>query len=310
MQRIGKTRGIKGAASWCAFAAILYLLCQYALQNLASYFMGLQIEGASLDNPVGYSQVAVQAIQLGIGILALVLPVVWLLEVTRLGLDDLRLTRPPQWSPVFCLIVFLGITNFGNVFGALISRLLGLRSQAITLPSGGFELILSFCTLCLLPALGEELLFRGALQGLMRPCGSGVAVVGPALLFALLHLDLSQAITAFLGGIFLGWLAERTGSILPGMLLHLTNNLIAFADIYLQLYKPGTVSTVAELTVLLIFPIGAVWLVWRAVSRQGFSFTAGMHPGVEPYAVFSSPAYTLAVLFLAGMTIRQTILPV
>ena len=309
MQRIGKTRGIKGAASWCAFAAILYLLCQYALQALASYCMGLQIEGASLENPIGYTQLAVQAIRLGIGVLALVLPVIWLLEVTRLGLDDLRLTRPPQWSPVFCLIIFLGLANFGNVLGALISRLLGLHSQATQLPAGGIELVLSFCTLCLLPALGEELLFRGALQGLMRPCGSGVAIIGPALLFALLHLDLSQAITAFLGGIFLGWLAERTGSVLPGMLLHLINNIIAFAVIYLQLYEPGTIATVIELAILLVFPIGAVWLVWRAVSRQGFSFTAGMHPGVEPYAVFSSPAYTLAMLVLVGMTIWQTLMP-
>ena len=64
MQRIGKTRGIKGAASWCAFAAILYLLCQYLLQALASHLMGLRVEGASLADPVGYSQTAVNAIVL------------------------------------------------------------------------------------------------------------------------------------------------------------------------------------------------------------------------------------------------------
>ena len=58
----------------------------------------------------------------------------------------------------------------------------------------------------------------------MRPCGSAAAIFAPALLFGVLHLDLAQGLTAFACGVFLGWLAERSGSILPGMLLHLVNN--------------------------------------------------------------------------------------
>ena len=309
MQRIGKTRGIKGAASWCAFAAILYLLCQYLLQALASYLMGLRVEGASLADPVGYSQTAVNAIVLGIGILSLVVPAAWLLGVTRLGIADLRIARPPQWSPLFCIIAFLGLTNLGNVVGGLITRLTGSAGEATALPAGGTELALAYLTLCLLPAIGEELFFRGALQGLMRPCGSAAAIFAPALLFALLHLDLAQGITAFLGGLFLGWLAERTGSILPCMLLHLINNTIAFADISLQLYAPGTLATAVELAILLGFPLLAGWLVWRAVTRQGFSFEAGLRPGAEIPAVFSSPAYTLAAAALAVLTLWQSFRP-
>ena len=155
--------------------------------------------------------------------------------------------------------------------------------------------------------LVEELLFRGALQGLMRPCGSAAAVFGPALLFALLHMNLSQGITAFLCGIFLGWLTERTGSVLPGMMLHLINNCIAFADIYLQMYAPNNIAMGIELFVLLFFPLAAAWLLWRAVTRQGFSFGAGMHPGVDALSVFTSPAYTLAILFLAVASVYFSI---
>ena len=177
------------------------------------------------------------------------------------------------------------------------------------LPPLFLVLVLSYLALCLLPAIGEELFFRGALQGLMRPCGSAAAIFAPALLFALLHLDLAQGITAFLGGLFLGWLAERTGSILPCMLLHLINNTIAFADIYLQLYAPGTLATAVELAILLGFPLLAGWLVWRAVTRQGFSFEAGLRPGAEIPAVFSSPAYTLAAAALAVLTLWQSFRP-
>lgn len=303
MQRIAKTRGVKGAASWCAFAAVLYLLCKQLLQVAVSFVMGLWVEGASLDEPVGFSAVTVDVILLAIGILSIALPIFWLLRTTRLETDDLRLTSPPQWSPLFCIVLFLGIANLGNLFGGLLSRLFHMRGGATVLPSSGGELVLSFLTLCILPAIGEELLFRGALQGLMRPCGSPAAVFAPALLFALLHMNLAQGITAFLCGLFLGWLTERTGSILPGMLLHLINNCIAFADIYLQTYAPGNIAMGIELFVLLFFPLAAAWLLWRAVTRQGFSFGAGMHSGVDAAAVFSSPAYTLAALFLAGASV-------
>ena len=303
MQRIAKTRGVKGAASWCAFAAVLYLLCKQLLQGGVSFILGIFVEGASLDEPVGFSAITVDFILLMIGILSIILPILWLLHTTRLGLDDLRLTSPPQWSPLFCIVLFLGIANFGNLIGGLLGRLFHMQSGTTVLPSSGGELVLSFLTLCVLPAVGEELFFRGALQGLMRPCGSPVAVFAPALLFALLHLNLAQGITAFLCGLFLGWLTERTGSVLPGMLLHLINNCIAFADIYLQMYAPNNIAMGTELFVLLFFPLAAAWLLWRAVTQQGFSFGAGMHPGVDATSVFSSPAYTLAALFLAGASV-------
>ena len=63
-----------------------------------------------------------------------------------------------------------------------------------------------------------------------------MAIFGPALLFSLLHLDAIQGLTALVCGVFLGWLAERSGSILPGILLHFVNNCLAFCNLYLRLY--------------------------------------------------------------------------
>lgn len=307
MQRIVKTRGVKGAASLCAFAAVLYLLCKQLLQAAASFVMNLLVEGSSLNEPTGFSAVSVDVILLVTGIVSIILPIFWLLRTTRLEPEDLRLTRPPQWSPLFCIVLFLGVANLGNLFGGLLGRLFHWQGGTTVLPASGAELVLSVLTLCVLPAVGEELLFRGALQGLMRPCGSAAAVFGPALLFALLHMNLSQGITAFLCGVFLGWLTERTGSVLPGMMLHLINNCIAFADIYLQMYAPNNIAMGIELFVLLFFPLAAAWLLWRAVTRQGFSFGAGMHPGVDAPSVFTSPAYTLAILFLAVASVYFSI---
>lgn len=294
-----KSRGVRGAAGGCAVASLVYLLARGLLTLLVSALMGLAHPGASLAKPLGFSGVSTALFQLLIGLGAIVLTLVFLLKVTRLKTKDLRIMLPAPWSPGFCLPVFLGVANLANLAGALINRLTGSPATSEMLPSGGPELLMQFLALCVMPAIAEELLFRGAFQGLMRPCGSAAAIFAPALLFGVLHLDLAQGLTAFACGVFLGWLAERSGSILPGMLLHLVNNTLAFLTIYLRYYAPAEVSFGVELFILLFFPAFGAWMIGNA-RRQGFSFSAGLRPGVDVLTVFTSPVYCATVLFLVA----------
>lgn len=294
-----KSRGVRGAAGGCAVASLVYLLARGLLTLLVSALMGLAHPGASLAKPLGFSGVSTALFQLLIGLGAIVLTLVFLLKVTRLKTKDLRIMLPAPWSPGFCLPVFLGVANLANLAGALINRLTGSPATSEMLPSGGAELLVQLLALCVMPAIAEELLFRGAFQGLMRPCGSAAAIFAPALLFGVLHLDLAQGLTAFACGVFLGWLAERSGSILPGMLLHLVNNALAFLTIYLRYYAPAEVSFGVELFILLFFPAFGAWMICNA-RRQGFSFSAGLRPGVDVLTVFTSPVYCATVLFLVA----------
>ena len=294
-----KSRGVRGAAGGCAVASLVYLLARGLLMLLVSALMGLAHPGASLAKPLGFSGVSTALFQLLIGMGAIVLTLVFLLKVTRLKTKDLRIMLPAPWSPGFCLPVFLGVANLANLAGALINRLTGSPATSEMLPSGGPELLVQFLALCVMPAIAEELLFRGAFQGLMRPCGSAAAIFAPALLFGVLHLDLAQGLTAFACGVFLGWLAERSGSILPGMLLHLVNNALAFLTIYLRYYAPAELSFGVELFILLSFPAFGAWMICNA-RRQGFSFSAGLRPGVDVLTVFTSPVYCATVLFLVA----------
>lgn len=294
-----KSRGVRGAAGGCAVASLVYLLVRGLLTLLVSALMGLAHPGASLAKPLGFSGVSTALFQLLIGLGAIVLTLIFLLKVTRLKTKDLRIMLPAPWSPGFCLPVFLGVANLANLAGALINRLTGSPATSEMLPSGGPELLMQFLALCVMPAIAEELLFRGAFQGLMRPCGSAAAIFAPALLFGVLHLDLAQGLTAFACGVFLGWLAERSGSILPGMLLHLVNNALAFLTIYLRYYAPAEASFGVELFILLFFPAFGAWMICNA-RRQGFSFSAGLRPGVDVLTVFTSPVYCATVLFLVA----------
>ena len=299
---MAKSRGVRGAASWCAIAALFYLLVRSLLYAGVGALLGLIQPGASMAKPIGFSDSTISILQLFIGIGAIAIPLWCMLRFTRLESRDLRILLPAPWSPAFCLPVFLGVANVANLGGALLSSALGIENTSSILPSGGLELVLQFLVLCVMPAVMEELFFRGALQGLLRPCGSAVAIFGPALLFALLHLDPIQGLTALVCGVFLGWLAERSGSILPGILLHFTNNCIAFFSLYLRFDASSNVSCAVELFLLLFFPLFSLWLLYHA-RQQGFRFSAGLRPGVDVLGVFTSPAYSLTVVFLLVYTI-------
>lgn len=92
---------------------------------------------------------------------------------------------------------------------------------------------LGYLAVGVLAPLAEETVFRGAvLRRLLEVVGRRahwLAIIISALLFGLVHGNNAQFVHAFLLGLLLGWMFYRTGSILPGMVLHIVNNSIAYA---------------------------------------------------------------------------------
>ena len=84
----------------------------------------------------------------------------------------------------------------------------------------------------ILAPLAEEVVFRGAilrtLLGIMSKKNHWVAIIISAALFGLAHFNAAQFINALLMGLLLGWMYYRTGSLVPGILLHWVNNTMAY----------------------------------------------------------------------------------
>jgi uncharacterized protein len=73
----------------------------------------------------------------------------------------------------------------------------------------------------------EELFFRGfAYPAFRTRFGAKTALLASAGIFALLHASAVAFVPIFLLGLFLGYLYERTGSLVPGITAHMTHNLI------------------------------------------------------------------------------------
>ena len=84
----------------------------------------------------------------------------------------------------------------------------------------------------ILAPLAEEVVFRGAilrtLLGIMSKKNHWVAIMISAAIFGVVHANLAQFINALLMGLLLGWMYYRTGSLVPGILLHWINNTMAY----------------------------------------------------------------------------------
>ncbi len=76
-----------------------------------------------------------------------------------------------------------------------------------------------------LPAVCEELAFRGFILSAGRSLGNNRrAIIVSAIFFGLAHGMLQQSINTFFIGLVLGYLAVRSGSLLPGVIFHFLNN--------------------------------------------------------------------------------------
>jgi hypothetical protein len=80
---------------------------------------------------------------------------------------------------------------------------------------------------CTIVPFVEELTFRGLGFYLLRPYGKWIAILGTGVLFGLSHGLLLSLPIIIAFGCVLAWIRERTDSVIPGMFLHGTFNLIA-----------------------------------------------------------------------------------
>jgi len=113
--------------------------------------------------------------------------------------------------------------------------------------------IYSFITIVLIAPIFEELIFRGIiLDGFLKIYSPKKSIIWSSILFAFIHLNPWQAIGAFLIGLFIGWIYYRTQSIIPCILIHFTNNLMAFLIFVLSSNNVLTFSDLVDNKIIFI----------------------------------------------------------
>lgn len=153
--------------------------------------------------------------------------------------------------------------SFSDSF-EIVRRVFGLPSSDIDasmIGESGWLLLYVFVLVPVLPAVFEELLFRGVILRGFLQFGKLAAVVLSALLFALAHGNADQFIYQFLFGAALGFLYVETRNIAVCMTAHFTNNLFVYLSAIVLSGGMSSSAVYASVAEIMFVLIGAVCLV-------------------------------------------------
>ncbi len=167
--------------------------------------------------------------------------------------------------------ILLGLTSSTVVVGLLV-RLIPVPEQFTkqlgdSLLLDGQPLWVLLLCLAVCPAICEELLFRGLVFDGLRKLGPWGAVFVSSLLFAVAHASIYRLAPTFALGMVMGYARLKSGSIVPGMLIHAISNGLVIA---LLKTRPAWATGLLDDNVPLLIIGGAAvaWLAGLALLRS------------------------------------------
>lgn len=190
---------------------------------------------------------------------------------------------------LIALLLQVGLFSFSELntyFLEFLSRF-GYKPAEINLPSmGGVGIVGVLFVIAVLPAIFEEIVFRGLLLDGLHSFGRVGAILLCGGLFALYHQNPVQTVYQFCCGAAFALVAVRAGSILPTVLAHFLNNALIIiltkfgvasfsVPVFIVIVSVSAVCLAATLTYLIFFdkkeePFSAKTLAERKKERICF----------------------------------------
>ena len=189
--------------------------------------------------------------------------------------------------------------------------------------------VLTFIQLAVLAPIFEELWFRGLVLESLRPYGNGFAIFISAVLFGLTHSNFEQFFYATALGVFLGYIAVSTRSIVTTTIMHAMFNsisgvmLLLAADKnvgdYLLAEDQSTVDITPSIVlyivwmglVLLLMAVGIIMLIYKLIKIKKYRV-----PKVQTelsssrrWGIFLSRATVIVMLLLAADSFTYQLIP-
>jgi|GEM_PF-2523283 Predicted metal-dependent membrane protease len=142
----------------------------------------------------------------------------------------------------------------------------------------GSLLLLLLC-IGIIPPLCEELLFRGVLLSGFEQRGAWFGVVMSSALFALFHDNPYRLLELFASALLSALIVQRSGSILPGLAIHMATNLTYVLGSYarggdlVQGVSSGGSVDVPLLLLVGAASVPAIYVCWLILKRMDQSVT-------------------------------------
>lgn len=158
--------------------------------------------------------------------------------------------RKTQFVPCLIGVLFCFSLQFTtgipeSIFDSFLS-LFGYETSSVIedIPMEGGLLFLALFTIAVLPAIGEEFIFRGIILESTKKLGTAQACIINGLLFSLFHCNPSQTCYTFLMGAGWALVAIRCNSIWPTVIAHFLNNAYSVLMMYAMQYMNFNIEAI------------------------------------------------------------------
>ncbi len=214
--------------------------------------------------------------------------------------------RIQLWIIILSFGLCLGLNLATSFFTDLLTQWLNQQGVSVSAPDFSYSLdtpFLSFILIaysCFIAPILEEVIFRGYILQSLQQFGNGFAIVFSSLLFGIYHFDLTQLLPAFAMGCLFGYLVTRCGSLLPSILVHALNNIIAVLISTFSSFLTETVLLIINIalyTFIFICFIVAAFLYRQVCRRPQLHYPdVQLTTGKTFIAAISSPIWILLLV--------------
>lgn len=208
---------------------------------------------------------------------------------SRIGVWRLYPVTGTQRPPVRVLLYLFSIILILNLLISLCTpaiehalRLVGIGLREVTINTASSLSLTLY--VCIVAPIVEELIYRGVILRKLLPYGTHLAIVLPAVCFALMHHNFYQGLSAVLGGLVYGFVALRY-SLAASICLHIAKNTVS--TVLPLLEKGGELGAWA--TLLLFFIAGVFVLIGSiiVIRRKSFQLPQSVSFSNQPRAILA-----------------------
>jgi len=276
---------------------LIFLVCMMAGVQLLPYIaksLGISDLKAFIGNPseltTATDRFNIKVIQMVNHVFTFLIPSIIFVIIARKNkaFQWLRLNKFPD-TPRLLMGVALIFTSFFVAQVLLkLNKMIYLPAEAADLESKASaltnvflvmdtpsEMFMTFLAIAILPAIGEELMFRGIIQRFLYKYNVHVAIFITGFLFSAFHFQFEGLLPRFYLGVILGYLYYWSGSLWLPILAHLVNNGMQVIVVYFYKEQGGEVDAAQAqdlpwlaISVATIFTIGIIyWFVQQQKNK-------------------------------------------
>jgi membrane protease YdiL (CAAX protease family) len=230
---------------WGPWTALIVAFAAYFAAQISMFLplaaWGVFNPGEPIESSIG-SSTWFNLVLTGFSSLILIL-VLWLfLKYKKTGFSSLGFSKFIKKDFLWIIIgiaIYLALTSTALLAASFIPNFDVNQAQNVGYGSArGWQLLLAFVGLVVIPPVAEEMLFRGFLyRGLATKWPKILSALIASSLFALVHLQWNVAVDVFVLSLVMIFILEKTQNLWVCIILHSIKNFMAFLVLFVFAIK-------------------------------------------------------------------------